>query len=280
MPIYNEFAYVYHQGPYTAYSFRMTGLLPGVLDRFGCHPQVLLDLACGEGSFAITLAKQGMQVTGVDASTRMLQIARMKAAEGGAKVQFIEMDMRNLDFANSFDLATCWFDSLNYLLELEDLEKTFLGVLHALKPGGLFIFDMNTLYGLAVLWQQSAESIQQDTPEIVEIHRTSFDFDSATATVMITAFLKEDQAWRRIDEIHQERGYPIAQIHELLTTCGFVVLACYGNLSDMSEPDSESGRVWFVARKSGLQVEARSKEITPPHPRRLIKGNKLHKARP
>jgi 2-polyprenyl-3-methyl-5-hydroxy-6-metoxy-1,4-benzoquinol methylase len=98
MSIYNEFAYVYHQGPYPAYSLRMAELLPAVLDRFGCHPQALLDLACGEGSFAITLAKQGKQVTGVDASTRMLQIARIKAAEGGVNVQFIEMDMRSLDF--------------------------------------------------------------------------------------------------------------------------------------------------------------------------------------
>jgi SAM-dependent methyltransferase len=263
----------------TAYSLRMAELLPAVLDRIGCHPQTVLDLACGEGSFAITQAKQGKQVTGVDASTRMLQIARIEAAEQGVKVQFVEMDMRNLDFTGTFDLVTCWFDSLNYLLELADLEKTFQGVEQALKPGGLFIFDMNTIYGLAVLWQQPAYNIQQDTSEIIEIHRPAFDYDRATATVKITAFVQEGQAWQRIDETHQERGYPVAQLHDLLVACGFEVLACYGSLSDLSEPELDSGRIWFVVRKGESQIEAGGKKLIQPNRKRLFKGNKIRKVR-
>jgi SAM-dependent methyltransferase len=279
MSIYDKFAYVYHQGPYTAYSLRMAELLPAVLGRFGCHPQVVLDLACGEGSFAITQAKQGKQVIGVDASTRMLQIARIEAAEQGVKVQFVEMDMRSLDFTSTFDLVTCWFDSLNYLLELADLEKTFLGVEQALKPGGLFIFDMNTIYGLAVLWQRPDYTIQQDTSEIVEIHRPYFDYDRATATVKITAFIQDGLTWKRIDEIHQERGYPLAQLHVLLAACGFEVLACYGSLADLSEPELDSGRVWFVARKGGPQSEAGGRKLIQPYRKRPIKRNKIRKGR-
>jgi ubiquinone/menaquinone biosynthesis C-methylase UbiE len=279
MAIYKEFAYVYHLGPYTAFSLRMAELLPTVLEKLGCRPQSMLDLACGEGSFAISQAQMGKNVTGVDASPRMLQIARIKAAEQGVKVQWVEMDMRNLDFSSSFDLVTCWFDSLNYLLELADLEKTFRGVEKALKPGGLFIFDMNTIYGLAVVWQQPAYIIQQDTSEIVEIHRSSFDHDHATATVKITAFIQARQAWQRIDEIHQERGYPLAEINNLLAACGFEVLGCYGSLADLSEPELDSGRVWFVARKGGSPAEAGGKKVFQPDRKRPFKGNKIRKTR-
>jgi SAM-dependent methyltransferase len=278
MPIYNEFAFVYHLGPYTAYSLRMADLLPAVLEYYDFHPQSLLDLACGEGSFAISQAQAGRRVTGVDASPRMLQIARMQAAELGVKPQFIEMDMRNLDFSSAFDLATCWFDSLNYLLEIADLEKTFQGVEKALKPGGLFIFDMNTIYGLAVLWQQPAYTIQQDSPELVEIHRSSFDYERSTATVNITAFIQTEHGWQRMDEIHQERGYPLAQIIDLLAACGFDVLGCFGDLSRQSEPELDSGRVWVVARKGGSPAESESKTFIPPARKRPSRGNPGRKA--
>jgi len=277
MPIYNEFAFVYHLGPYTAYSLRMAELLPSLLEHFDYHPQSVLDVACGEGSFAINLAQTGKQVVGVDASARMLQIARIQAAEYGVKPQFIEMDMRSLDFSSTFDLVTCWFDSLNYLLELTDLEQTFLGVEKAIKPGGLFIFDMNTIYGLAVIWQQPAYTIQQDTPELVEIHRSSFDYDQSTATVNITAFIQAEQGWQRMNEIHHERGYPLSQINALLAACGFEVLACYGDLADLSEPEPDSGRVWFVARKGGSPAEAGGKKSILAAHRHSSKGNQSRK---
>ena len=140
MDIYQRFAYFYAQGPYPQYSEGMAKLLPATLERFEAQPQTVLDLACGEGTFAVAMAKKGFQVTGVDLSPQMLQLAKERAEKGNANVEFALQDMRALSFEESFDLATCWFDSLNYLLELEDLEKTFAGVYRALKKPGLFIF--------------------------------------------------------------------------------------------------------------------------------------------
>ncbi len=249
MSIYERFAYFYAKGPYPQYSRRMVELLPPVLQRFDLRPTAILDLACGEGSFAVEMAKKGLQVTAIDLSPQILEFARRNAARENVEVEFMVADMRSLDFEARFDLVTCWYDSLNYLLELEDLERTFQGVHRALKTGGLFIFDMNTIYGLAVNWQRYPCVVQQDTTELFEIHRPGYDFEKNIATLRITGFVKEANTWGRIEEEHKERGYPLEEVRLALKQAGLKVLACWGNIKEMSEPEPNSGRVWFVAQK-------------------------------
>jgi ubiquinone/menaquinone biosynthesis C-methylase UbiE len=249
MSIYERFAYFYAKGPYPQYSERVAELFPTVLARFDAKPQTVLDIACGEGTFAVAMAKKGFQVTGVDLSPQMLQFARERAEKENVKVEFLPQDMRSLSFEESFDLVTCWFDSLNYLLELEDLKKTFAGVCRALRKAGLFIFDMNTIYGLAINWQQHPCYVQQDIPRLFEIHRPSYDFEKNIAIMRITGFVKQGDEWTRMDEEHRERGYTLKEIRQCLEDVGFQELACWGNLQEKSEPKPDSGRVWFVMQK-------------------------------
>jgi ubiquinone/menaquinone biosynthesis C-methylase UbiE len=249
MNLYDKFAYFYTKGPYPQYSERMVELLPPVLARFDAQPQTILDIACGEGTFAVAMAKKGFRVTGVDQSPQMLQLARERAEQENAKVEFLLQDMRSLPFEDRFDLVTCWFDSLNYILELEGLRKTFAGVYRALKKAGLFVFDMNTVYGLAVDWQRHHCYVQQDTSELFEIHFPSYDLENNIATMRITGFVKEGDDWTRMDEVHKERGYTPEDIRQCSEEMGFQELACWGSLEEMSEPRPHSGRLWFVMQK-------------------------------
>lgn len=249
MSIYERFAYFYTKGPYPQYSERMAELLLPMLERFGAKPQRILDLACGEGAFAVAMAKKGFKVTGVDLSPQMLQFASSRAQQENVNAEFLLQDICSLPFEERFDLVTCWYDSLNYLLELENLEKTFAGVSHALKRGGLFIFDMNTIYGLAINWQRHPCNVQQDTSELFEIHRPSYDFEKNIATLRITGFVKEGDGWTRIDEEHKERGYSLEEIRQSLKKIGLQELACWGSMQEMSELKPDSGRVWFVVKK-------------------------------
>jgi ubiquinone/menaquinone biosynthesis C-methylase UbiE len=249
MSIYERFAYFYAKGPYLQYSERMAELFPAVLAQFDAQPQTILDIACGEGTFAVAMAKRGFRVTGVDRSPQMLQFAGERAERENVEVEFLLEDMQSLPFEERFDLVTCWFDSLNYLLELEDLTKTFAGACRALKKAGLFIFDMNTIYGLAVNWQRNLCYVQQDSAELFEIHRPSYDFERNIATLRITGFVKEGDRWARMEEVHKERGYTLKDIRQCLKEVGFQELACWGNLVEMSEPKPDSGRVWFVMQK-------------------------------
>ena len=249
MGIYEEFACIYAKGPWPEYSAAVAELLPATLERFGAQPETVLDLACGEGTFAVLMAKRAMQVTGVDISPEMLRLATEKARREKVTVEFLLGDMRSLDFEERFDLVTCWFDSLNYLLERKGLEETFAGAGRALKKGGLFIFDMNTIYGLAVGWQWFPFYIHIDTPELFSVACPSYDCVKKTANLKITGFVREGDGWRRIDEEHRERGYTLKETRQCLRKAGLQELAYWTNLEEMGQPCPESDRVVFVARK-------------------------------
>jgi len=249
--IYAGFARFYTKGPYPEYSRTMAELLPRVLERFRAKTSTVLDLACGDGTFAVELARRGYHVTGVDLSLEMLEFARENARDAGVMIDFVQQDMRSLDLLGRFDLVTCWYDSLNYLLEYEDLVATFIHVAKVLNPNGLFIFDMNTRYALSVYWQRHPAYVQQDTDEFFEVHRPVYDYERDIAIVRITGFYREGEVWHRIDEVHRERAYTLAQIREALRKASLEELACWGSLREMKPPAPDSGRVWFVARRAG-----------------------------
>ncbi len=249
MNVYEGFARVYATGDYPEFSRKMAEVLPDMLGNLGLHPQSVLDLACGEGAFAIALSELGYTLTGYDRSERMLEWARKKANSAGVDVGFKQGDMREIPFRDQFDLVTSWYDSVNYMLTEEDLWKTFSGVHSALHDGGAFIFDMNTLYSLSVMWQERNCYVQRNDDDVFEVHRTDFDEESEVATLEITAFVKKEFGWERTTEMHKERAYPLKRVREVLRDVGFQEVFTYGNPTELTPVEETSGRVWFVARK-------------------------------
>jgi hypothetical protein len=65
---------------------------------------------------------------------------------------------------------------------------------------------------------------------------TSYDYERQVASVQITAFIQQGDLWERIDEVHQERGYPLEEIQDSLASAGFEILAVFGSLRDLSAP--------------------------------------------
>jgi len=250
MGIYRKFAQLYANGDYPQYSARIAAIFPDVITFLKMQPHSLLDLACGEGTFAVAMAKQDFMVTGVDQSPEMIELARKKAAQEGVQVSFLQGDMRNLDFSSTFDVVTCWFDSLNYLLELDDLTATFRGVVKALSPNGLFIFDMNTIYWLATLAQRYPCTVERETDTIFQVHRHSYNFETNIGTFHITGFIQEGHRWlRRVDETHKERGYTLEEVRTVLKKSGLREVACWENLERQTPLTEQSKRVFFVTQK-------------------------------
>jgi SAM-dependent methyltransferase len=252
MSLYNEFAQVYAKGDYPTLSQAVAEILPGLLKDYHM-PQTgsLLDVACGEGSFALSMAKTGWKVTGIDQSEEMLRLAKHRAQQANTEIKLLNHDMRFLDFSEEFDLATCWFDSLNYMLTTDDLQSTFNNVARALKPDGWFLFDMNTTYGLAVQWQKVKCYVQQETPDLLELHRTEYDFENHRACLKITWFVREGEIWQKFEEKHHERAFSIQEIENCLEYAGFKVVNIFGSIRHQKPLQADSNRAWFLCRNEG-----------------------------
>lgn len=126
-----------------------------LLDQFGVKPGArILDLACGTGTLSIELAKAGYDVTGIDVAAAMLDVARRKQAEQAENlnIDWQEGDMRYFLLDEPVDAVLCHYDSLNHLSNETELRGTFLQVAQTLKPGGIFLFDLNSLENYQTFW--------------------------------------------------------------------------------------------------------------------------------
>ncbi len=192
------------------------------------RPKTVLDLACGTGNMAIRLAKRGYKVTGVDSSKDMLDVARDKAAREGLCLSFVQQDMRYLESEKQFDAAVCLFDSLNYLLEPEDVKSCFRAVYKSLKPGGHFVFDVNTHLRLSTVGK---DTIVFDGSWYYAVWQDFWDKRNQWWQVNLTGFIKEGDHWDRFDEIHRERAFSLESIALWLEEAGFVIVGTYDSNS-------------------------------------------------
>ena len=157
--------------------------------------------------------------------------------------------MRDLSVNEDFGLATSWFDSMNYLLNQSDFKKTLENVSESLKDGGYFVFDVNTIHGLSVQWQEHDCYVQRDDSSVFELHRTGYDKPEKIARLTITFFINNGESWEKHEEVHMEKGYKLDEISEMAKETGFTISDIWSDLDVFDPPQEDSGRVWFALRK-------------------------------
>lgn len=245
--IYEELAEIYDQGGFTRFSLEMAPRVLGLLERYGRRPRRICDLACGTGDAGVFLARQGLDVIGIDASARMLAQARAKGDEAGVRVQWLQADARDFVLQRPVEVVTCMYDALNYMLTEDELAAVFACVRDCLQPGGLFIFDMNTRAGLAEEWG-TGERIDSPGDDLFMTWQTSYDHETEVNTLVLTAFVRQPGGlYRRIREIHRERGYPVARVRALCEAAGLAVQEV-GDI-DLEPLTAESARMLCVAER-------------------------------
>lgn len=216
-----------------------------IFHKFKKKPKIILDLACGTGTPSIILAKKGYKIIGLDNSREMLKVMKEKAK--GYDITILYADMRNFKLPSSVDSTICLFDSLNYLLTNEELTDTFNSVYNNLKRNGLFIFDMNTIVGLATYWGN--HTFTREAKNVYSIWKTSYDREKNISTLYLTLFAKEGKEHKRIEEIHKERGYKISEIASCLKSAGFEKIRFYQHLTFLKATESNY-RIMVVTEKS------------------------------
>lgn len=252
MEMYEDFALVYDrfmdETPYEEWCQFVVGRLKQDQITDG----ILLDLGCGTGSMTELLAKQGYDMIGVDLSDSMLDIAMEKRAQSGHNILYLQQDMREFELYGTVRAVICLCDSLNYLLEEDDLLTTFKLVNNYLDPNGLFIFDFNTVYKYeTVIGDSTIAENRKDCSFIWENYYTAED---QINEYDLTIFVKQQKdLFRKFTETHLQRGYTLETMKRLVEQSGLIFVEAldadtHGSVTETSE------RIYVIAREHGKNL--------------------------
>lgn len=202
------------------------------------------ELGCGTGTLASILARRGYQVTAVDLSPDMLSVAAEKC--DGLDVTLVCQNMSRLALPYPVDAVICCLDSLNYLTRPAQVQRTFQRVFRALKPGGLFLFDVKTPLALE---RADGQIYLDENEELYCVWRGEYSPKRRICGYGIDLFaLQEDGSWLRDSEYHEEYAYTMDELTGWLGQAGFCRVRQYGNLL-LSAPKDDEERIFFTARK-------------------------------
>ena len=209
----------------------------------------ILDLGCGTGTLTELFARRGYDMIGIDNAQEMLQIAMDKREASGLDILYLQQDMREFELYGTVGAVISVCDSVNYLLEEEEIVQTFRLVNNYLFPEGIFIFDFNTVY--------KYKEVIGDTTIAENREACSFIWDNyyheeeEINEYDLTIFVRENAEtglYRRFQETHYQRGYRLEQIKDCLRQAGLVFLEAV-DADTREEVTGKSERIYVVARK-------------------------------
>jgi SAM-dependent methyltransferase len=213
----------------------------------GLHGRRLLDVACGTGKSFLPMLARGYEVTGCDASPGMLAHARRKTA---GRVPLHEADMRALPDFGEFDLVTCIDEPLNYLLDPGELAAAFRSVARVLRPGGLYLFDVNTL----AMYRGSFATVETYEAEGWTIHWRGLGHPGfQPGEVCVLEIDGDGPNGERHETSQTERHHPRAIVERHLADAELDLLAVYGqHMSGRQDPwvdELDHTKAIYLARK-------------------------------
>ena len=220
-----------------------------ILKKENLSPRTVADLACGTGSATRILGEMGYEVTAVDLSEEMLTVAMDKCADLEKMPRFVHQSLQKLWLPRGVDMAVCFLDSLDYILDPQDCAEAIRRVYKALNPGGIFIFDVNTPEKLQAM---DGQVFLDEDDDVYCVWRGEFDRETNICTYGMDLFQREGEHWLRSQEEHQEYAYSEAQLRQFLKTAGFTHINVYADRSFRAPGEGEQ-RMWFSARKGRLK---------------------------
>jgi SAM-dependent methyltransferase len=242
-----DLAYIHDVG-FSGFAMQAAPGLLGILRQCGVTQELVVDLGCGSGLWARELDRAGYPVLGVDISAAMLQIARQRVPEARfQRGSFLEVALPPCG------AVTAIGECLNYLFDAankpERLVQFFRRVYQALRPGGVFVFDVAEPGRGGGRGPRQRNFQGEDWALLLE---TEEDRHEAILTRRMTTFRRVGRLYRRGEEIHRLHLYRGAEIVTALRRLGFRNRRLRG-YGDFRLP---RGLVGIVARKPRLAVQA------------------------
>lgn len=266
MEVYTDFAGVYDtfmdDTPYQEWADFLAQLIEkygiskpvrdkeqGILDS---ERNLVLDLGCGTGTLTELLYQKGYDMIGVDLSQEMLNIALEKKEKSGSEILYLCQDMRELDLFSTVGTVISVCDSVNYLLENDEVEETFGLVNNYLYPGGIFLFDFNTVYKYEQVIGDT--TIAENRDDCSFIWENYYHEEDRVNEYDLTIFVKEkkEELFRRFTETHFQRGYTLEEMKDFVERAGMeFVLALDADTHEA--PTETSERIYVIARECSKQ---------------------------
>ncbi|MCM1082252.1 MAG: class I SAM-dependent methyltransferase [Clostridium sp.] len=250
---YSDFALVYDRLmdniPYDEW-FHYISLL---LDEFNIKKGIIAELGCGTGAITERLAAAGYDMIGIDNAPAMLDIAQKKKEANGSSTLYLNQDMRGFELYGTVSAIISVCDSVNYILDSNELTEVFRLVNNYLDPKGIFIFDFNTChYYLDVV---ADATIAEDREDISFIWDNLYDEEADINELYLSLFIRdnnlnEDNLYRKYEELHLQKGYTLTEMLHIVKASGLELVCAYDAFT--KNPAAESSeRIYIIARECG-----------------------------
>lgn len=224
----------------------IAGFIDSALKKYFPQASLVCDIGCGSGTLTLSLLEKGYDMIGIDGSTEMLMEAMNKRAglPGGERALFLCQQLPEFELYGTVDAIVSTLDTLNYLTEPEDLDRLFYWFRNYLNPGGILIFDINTLFKYQTLLDQHCEVYEENNVFLT----WQSQFDGTYCSHFLTFFTQTGNVYQRSDEEQLQRYYAPEKIMALLKRYGFRVLEIKDDYST-NTPGDETQRLTFIAKK-------------------------------
>lgn len=218
------------------YDFNYKGIINKLGEKYSFNGKKGMDLCCGTGNATLMLSGMGADVTAMDNSIEMLNIAYQKASQIGARVKLIAGDINDFEYGQQFDFICSVCDGLNYL-EPTNFSKFLQKSYVALKSTGLLFFDVSTKYKAERVLDNGL--FYEDADELTYFYTTKYNKKEAyvDAEVVIFEHTGADR-YIRSQEQGRQYFYDTGYILEQLTKTGFRWQSFDGDKLSTLEPNS------------------------------------------
>jgi len=246
MDAYTSFAQVYDlfmdNVPYEEWGAYLNRLFK----ENGIEDGLILDLGCGTGKLTRIMEAYGYDMIGVDNSYEMLDMAKEHASDS---ILYLLQDMREFELYGTVRAIYSACDSINYILEEDELIEVFALANNYLDPGGLFIFDINSPYKYKELLAEN--TFAETREEGSFIWENYYDEEDGINEYDLTLYIKnKEESFLRFQEVHYQKCYELSTIKRLLEEVGMEFVAAYDAYTNAPVSD-ESEKILVIAREHG-----------------------------
>ena len=229
--------------------------IPFYLDEAKRSGGPVLELGCGTGRVSIPIALSGIELVGLDSSTAMLERAQQKAESAGASgLSLLQGDMRNFSLPDKFSLIIIPFRGLLSVLSVEDEVRVLANIKRHLAPGGRLVFDI-FVPDLNMMVQEGDVPFHfrdvtdpSTGKQIVLWNQASYDAYTQVMSIRTTIEYL-DYYGRVSDKIYRDFALRYIfrwETYHLLRTCGYDILALYGDFKRQDFDENSANMIWVA----------------------------------